>query len=303
MTISVIIPTFNRPLALKRALNALARSSYPRDEFEVIVVDDGGSVPLEQVIAEARRHMNVIFTRQTNSGPGVARNTGARLASGRYLALTDDDCEPAGNWLSAFESAFETSGDVMAGGIVVNVLTDNVYAEASQRIIDLLNRHFNRDPANARFFTSNNFAIPARLHRQIGGFDQAIRICGGEDREYCDRWISQGFKMVWAKDALVSHRHEMGLFGFMGQHFRYGCGAFALLRARQRRGLGPFRFEGWKFHASLWAIPLKSGGAARVLRLWALIVMAQFLTVGGFAWAWARGATFGTWMATTRQQG
>ena len=48
---SVIITTFNRPASLARTLAALARADYPHSEFEVIVVDDGGSEPLDEIVA------------------------------------------------------------------------------------------------------------------------------------------------------------------------------------------------------------------------------------------------------------
>lgn len=48
---SVIITTFSRPASLARTLAALARADYPHSEFEVIVVDDGGSEPLDEIVA------------------------------------------------------------------------------------------------------------------------------------------------------------------------------------------------------------------------------------------------------------
>lgn len=66
----------------------------------MVVVNDGGSEDLEQAIASfdrSRLHM----MRQARRGPGAARNTGARSASGRWLAFTDDDCLPEPGWLHA----------------------------------------------------------------------------------------------------------------------------------------------------------------------------------------------------------
>ena len=46
-SISVIIPTYNRPRQLAMCLGALEGVDFPREQFEVIVVDDGGSVPVD----------------------------------------------------------------------------------------------------------------------------------------------------------------------------------------------------------------------------------------------------------------
>jgi len=96
---SVIVPTYNRPRELADCVASLARQEYPRDQFEVIVVDDGSAVSPAAVIAPFRNCLNVEVHRVTNGGPGAARNRGAHLARGRILAFTDDDCRPSPNWL------------------------------------------------------------------------------------------------------------------------------------------------------------------------------------------------------------
>jgi len=54
MEFSIIVPTYNRPRQLADCLAALARLDYARDRFEVVVVDDGSSTPLEGVTAGFR---------------------------------------------------------------------------------------------------------------------------------------------------------------------------------------------------------------------------------------------------------
>src|SRR5262245_36973867 len=92
--VSVIVPTRNRLKSLRRCLDALAHQRLPRTDFEVIVVDDGGTERIEEVTSSFQDRMSVVLQRQTRSGPGQARNFGAIHARGRWLAFTDDDCEP-----------------------------------------------------------------------------------------------------------------------------------------------------------------------------------------------------------------
>ena len=47
---SIVIPTYRRPHQLASCLRSLARLDYPRNDFEVVVVDDGGEGPIESVI-------------------------------------------------------------------------------------------------------------------------------------------------------------------------------------------------------------------------------------------------------------
>src|SRR5713226_6572342 len=96
---SIIVPTYNHPKQLAACLQSLARLEYPRDRFEVIVVDDGGAAALEAVVAPFKNQIDVMLLRQSHSGPAAARNTGAARAKGEFLAFTGADCTPATNWL------------------------------------------------------------------------------------------------------------------------------------------------------------------------------------------------------------
>ena len=83
---SVIIPTYNREATVRDTLQSIERQVF-RD-FEVIVVDDGSTDGTVE-IAESFSFVRVI--RQQNSGPGVARNTGVKTATGQYIAFLDSD--------------------------------------------------------------------------------------------------------------------------------------------------------------------------------------------------------------------
>lgn len=274
MRFSVIVPTFNRPDALRQCLAGLARSAYPQEEFEVIVVDDGGSAALGPVVGEFEDRMQVRLTRQSNAGPAAARNYGASLASGRFLAFTDDDCEPAENWLDALQRVLDAKPMALVGGRVVNGLPWSVCASASHRIVDHFVSHYNADPENARFFTSNNMALAAGLYREAGGFDGSFTRAAAEDREFCDAWLGRGWKLVCAPEAVVVHRHEMDLGGFWRQQYSYGRGAFLYAAARSRRGAGPVPFEGWRVHLAL---------LAASPRMSALAALSQFAMLMGYA--------------------
>ena len=107
---SVVIPTYNRPHHVRRCLNALTRLNYPVAQFEVIVVDDGSPNPLDTCIEPFQERLDIKLLRQENRGPGSARNTGAAVARGTFLAFTDDDCRPAASWLKTLEATLGLSG-------------------------------------------------------------------------------------------------------------------------------------------------------------------------------------------------
>lgn len=262
---SIVIPSRDRPAQLRTCLAALARLENPRDQFEVIVVDDGSREPYDRVIAEFTGAIPLRDLRLEGGGPGQARNAGVSIARGRFVALTDDDCAPAPDWITKLAAALWRQPDALAGGRTINAIPDNVCSEASQVLISYLYDYYHSGEHETRFFTSCNFALSAGAYRRNGGFDSRFRLAGGEDRDFCDRWTAAGGPMVYVRDAVVHHSHHLSLSGFLRQHFTYGRGAWHFHRARAERGCGPVRVEPLTFLTGMLAYPFKDKSARRPL--------------------------------------
>ena len=284
MRFSIIIPTFNRPADLERCLAALRCQKYPREQFEVIVVDDGGHVDLQPVVASFGQQIRLTLLRQTNGGCASARNKGAEHASGDWLAFTDDDCAAAPEWLGAMDSVAARVPDALIGGCVMNGFPNNANSAASQAISDYFDAHMNRDPERGRFCSSNNFAIAASSFQKVGGFDVSFTRAAAEDRDFCDRCLAAGMRIVTAPDAVVWHYREMSLRGFCQHYFHYGQGAFVLAQARARRNAGPVSFEGWSFHLGLLIAPIRKSLRLRSFYLSLLVIVEQFAYAMGYAY-------------------
>src|SRR5439155_21748628 len=95
---SIIVPTYKRPAQLAACLQAIARLDYPRDGFEVIVVNDGSQAPPQALIASFKDRLDMTLLKQAHAGPCAARNTGTVKARGKYLAFSADDCMPVSEW-------------------------------------------------------------------------------------------------------------------------------------------------------------------------------------------------------------
>ena len=247
---SVIVPTYNRPHQLALCIDALSRVKPPAGGFEVIIINDGGNQGADEVRrASPGTAATVRYSAQLNAGPAAARNTGARMAVGSWLAFTDDDCEPASGWLQAFERALAAHPDALAGGVVRNAVSESMFSEASQLLAGFVADWFD-GASRERFFTSNNIAVGRAAFLDAGGFNTAFGTSAGEDREFCDRWTAQGRESMQVADAIVDHLHALSLRSFLRQHHGYGRSAQQFRHGRRVAGR-PIRIDPSFYLASL----------------------------------------------------
>jgi glycosyltransferase involved in cell wall biosynthesis len=275
MRFSIVIPTHNRNVLLRRCLEGVAALNYDPGRFEVVIVDDGSSEPCESAVLAFRERIDIRSLRQPNSGPAKARNTGAASASGDMLAFLDDDCVPEPDWLQRLNEAASAAPDAMIGGSTVVGCPENIYSMTDQIVLDVVRAWAAQGNNALQFLPSNNLAIPAASFRALGGFDSGMTLAGGEDREFCARWLSSGRSFANAPKARILHYHPQTLRSFLAMHFRYGRGA-AMLHAR--RSTTPFVYAKRELYQQLLAAARQPDGS-RVLYRAGLIAATQ-LTAG-----------------------
>ena len=284
-TFSVIIPTRDRPQELAACLESLAEQNYPRDQFEVIVVDDASRLPLDPVVARFRERLTLTLLKQSRSaGPGAARNYGAACAKGEFLAFTDDDCTPAADWLQRLATRFASTPGHLIGGRVINALTNNPYSTTTQVIVDVIYDYYDPQQGRAHFFPTNNFALAADRFQGLGGFDENWPVVAAEDREFCYRWLQRGFLMMHASEANVYHRHCLTFRSFCELHFRYGRGAYCYHRLRASSPRQERLKPDWRFYWSCFRYPFRHMPKYRAAVVVSLLFMWQVLNAAGYFW-------------------
>lgn len=279
---SVIIPTFNRLGQMASCLEAISMLDYPKERFEVIIIDDGGDNGLVDVVAPFRERFPLNMLRQDHAGVAAGRNRGAEVARGEFLVFTDDDCRPAPDWLKRLAERFAKAGDCIVGGRTVNALQDNIYSTASQTLISYLFSYYNVNPLEARFLNGSNLAIPADGFYAIGRFDKTFFLMGAEERELCDRWLQSGRKMIYAPEVLVFHFHALTFRAFLRQHFKYGCGAYHYQRLRRLRCHQGMKVESFAFYTDMLRFPFALLRWRKALLVAALLVVSQAANIAGF---------------------
>jgi len=286
---TVVIPTRGRPAMLAECLESIARSDYPRDLLEVVIVDDGDADdprPASAVLA-VRDRLDVSLRQTSGRGPAAARNFGASEARGTILLFTDDDCRVDSRWLRSLSESIRNAPTTAAGGRIVNRLGDNRWSTASQRVIDLVYAYYNADPGQATFLASNNLAVHADAFSELGGFDERFRTA--EDRDFCRRWLAAGHELIYVPSAVVEHAHRLTGQDFVLQQFAYGRGAFHFHRTAAREGDSQARrVRG--FYADVPRLARRlvqeegAGDGKRIARLALEIGGWQLANAAGFAW-------------------
>jgi cellulose synthase/poly-beta-1,6-N-acetylglucosamine synthase-like glycosyltransferase len=268
--VSVVVPTYRRPVLLARCLAALAEQDLPPAAYEVIVADDEPSAATRRLCeawAAAPRRLRLRYLPVTGRhGPAAARNAGWRTAAADVVAFTDDDCVPAPRWLRSGLAAFTEGVVGVQGRVVVPVpARPTDYERNTGRL------------AEAEFVTANCFYRKDAL-AAVGGFDERFTMAWREDADLFFTLLERGARLARAPGAVVVHPVRPARWGAcLGEHRKV---VFDALLYRKHRALYRARIQAgppWGYYATAGAL-LAAGGAAMAGR--------RRLALGALA-AWA----------------
>ena len=218
--VSVIIPVYNDGERLKLCLDALALQTLPRDEYEVIVVDNMSDPPLADVVEP---YEGCHYVTESTPGSYIARNAGLRRAKGDILAFTDSDCIPARDWLERGIAALkEHAPDGSIGG-GIELFPANPNKPSSVELYDIvfgLNQLTNVNNFNFAA-TANLFTMRSTLDA-VGPFDTELK--SGGDMNWGQRVHDAGRPVVYAPDALIRHPTRSQLKQILTQARRHAGG-------------------------------------------------------------------------------
>ena len=255
----MVVPTRDRPAALRRCLAALGRQEGC-GALEVVVVDDG-SLDAATVAAVVRA-AGATLVRTRPRGPAAARNEGARAASAEIVLLVDDDCLPGRDWAARLSAGIVAGEADVVGGRTLPAAPGDACAAASELIVAFVARR-------GSFAPSNNLACRRALLLEHP-FDERFLTAAGEDREWCARVGRAGASLAHEPAAVVLHAAAPGLRAFWRRHLRYGRGA-----RRYERALGDRRARPY--------LGLVAAGFREGARPGLLVCVAQLATAIGYA--------------------
>ncbi|MGE0126738.1 MAG: glycosyltransferase family 2 protein [Blastocatellales bacterium] len=209
-TLSVIVPVYNSTAYLKQCLFALAESQY--DDFEVLVVDDGSTEPIEPLVASfGFKYLRI----DGPGGPARARNRGAAQVNGHYLVFVDADVCVHPDALARFAAVFASDAQAAA---VIGSYDDSPAEQNFLSQYKNLFHHYvhHQSDGDVPTFWSGCGAMRRELFLAFGGFDEKrYRRPAIEDIEL-GAWMSAaGHRIVLDSRIKGKHLKRWTLWGLL----------------------------------------------------------------------------------------
>ena len=226
---SVIIPVYNRPDEVDELLQSLTAQTFK--DFEVLVVEDGSTVPCREVTDRYREQLDVHYYEKANSGPGQTRNYGAERSRGEYLIILDSDCLLPPGYFEAVERELRTNPADAFGG------SDRAHESFTdiQKAINYSMTSFfttggirgGRKKMDKFYPRSFNMGVRREVYAALGGFS---RMRFGEDIDFSIRIFRGGYRCRLFPDAWVYHKRRTDLKKFFKQVHNSGIARINLYK-------------------------------------------------------------------------
>ncbi|MCC7371158.1 MAG: glycosyltransferase family 2 protein [Chloroflexi bacterium] len=268
LALSVVIPTYNRCAGLERLLRALAEQTYPKDRFEVVVVNDGSQDGTEELLGRIETPYRLHGLTQANAGPAAARNLGVQQAEAPTVVFLDDDVVPVAELLAAHAAAQAqgASDDLIVVG-PMSPPTDwprSVWVRWEERQLlkqyDAMAR--GEYPCTPRQFYTGNASVPRRLLLAAGGFDDRFK--RAEDVELAFRMWALGGRFHFEPRADVLHYASRTLRTWAATPYQYG--RYDVVMGREK-GINTFELACHEFERrNIWSRRLTRGSVGKPWR-------------------------------------
>jgi glycosyltransferase involved in cell wall biosynthesis len=215
-SLSVVIPTKNRPVALTRTLKALGEQDVGDAGVEALVVDNGSS---DDTVARVRdlaagAALPIRLLEHPAGGPAAARNTAATAARGEVLLFLGDDTEPADPSLLRAHLDLHAARPEDSYGVLGRI-TWSPRNPVTPFMRWLENGgpqfHYGEITAGpvdaASYFYSSHASLKRSFFERVGGFDERFPAAAVEDTELGVRLADAGLELDYHPELLVHHDH------------------------------------------------------------------------------------------------
>lgn len=211
---SVIIPTYNRITDLRRCLDSIIRQDIPYSEYEIIVVNDGGSSEVKKCVEEVKPYLgeSLHYLWQEKRGPAAARNRAIQQSRGEIIFFLNDDVVlEAGYFQAHLRAHSRQPGHAVRGNTRwhPDVLNSPFMQWIAQGVLFY---YLIEDPMDIgyEYFHTLDLSVHRRwLDKEK--FNESFKDASLEDTELGLRLIKKGLRLQFAPDAICYHYHHYNL--------------------------------------------------------------------------------------------
>jgi len=222
ISISVIVPVYNRPEEIRELLQSLLEQDFKGD-YEVVIVEDGSVGRSDQVVEKFKGQLNISYYFKENTGPGDSRNFGMQKAKGNYFIILDSDCILPQQYLTEVHKELQNNFTHCFGGPDA---ADQSFTTVQKAINYVMTSFFTTGGIRGGSTSvgkfqprSFNMGISSKAFKKVGGFGQ---IHPGEDPDLTFRIWKGGFESRLFPKAFVYHKRRMDWSRFFIQVNKFG---------------------------------------------------------------------------------
>ncbi|MEG4804297.1 glycosyltransferase [Microcoleus sp. ARI1-B5] len=227
--VSVVVPVYNGETDLPELIECLRSQTYPPHRVQYLLVDNKSTDYTSTILQAAAKSpsqegFNQItlrnLTESTIQSSYAARNKGIRASTGEIIAFTDADCRPETQWL---ENLVKPLADLEIGitaGEILALPGKSLLEKHAARENTLSQKHTLAHPF-CPYGQTANLAVRREILARVGLFRPYLT--SGGDADLCWRILREtSYKIYFAENAIVRHRHRCTIKQLQSQWHRYG---------------------------------------------------------------------------------
>lgn len=226
MKYSVIIPVYNRIDEVDDLLRSL--SAQTTKNFEVIIVEDGSTIPCADKVKEYEGQVDVKYFYKDNEGRSIARNYGMERASGDYFVFFDSDCVIPEEYFARLDKVLtEKPLDCFGGPDAAHSSFSDTQKAINYSMTSFLTTGGIRGgKVQLEKFTPRTFnmGFSRKVYDKVGGFREMF----SEDIDMSTRIKNAGFTIGLIREAFVYHKRRVDFRKFLRQVYVFGMSRITL---------------------------------------------------------------------------
>jgi len=222
LNISVIIPVYNDPLGLEVTLKSLAKQKYPKEDYEVIVCDNGSTDDTLDITKDYTfKNPNIkIVVENMMQSSYAARNKGIMAAKGSIIAFIDSNMIVDENYINGIVDIFKKNEDVSYIGCKVEIyFNKNNIIEKYDKLTGF---PIEKNLKSNNFTPTCCLAVKSDIFKKVGLFNP--RLISGGDFEFGNRVFKNKYKLYYFPHIILMHPARNSLKSFVKKYFRIGRG-------------------------------------------------------------------------------